>query len=65
MSEPTKRVRRTGLMKRSGPYKVTSFTDGTMKIEPAWNVPGEDGIMARMALAGHIEDFLNVGTTPK
>ncbi len=62
-------ARRTKFIKESGPYKVTSFTNGKITIEPDWTQfpkwneedGGGPGVISRMRLAREIEEFLNVG----
>lgn len=67
------RARRTKLMRDAGPYRVLSCADGSLRIEPDW--PGEEyfdeetgggpGLFTRMALADHVERFLNGGRRRK
>lgn len=59
----TMRVRRTALIKRSGPYEVSSRVDGVIMIKPRWQQSEEEGggpgLLSRIALAENIERWLN------
>ena len=60
-------------MKRAGPYKVVSASNGTLHVVPSWPLDtGEDtgpGVFSRMGLAHDLESYLNAvyptGTTPE
>jgi hypothetical protein len=61
--------RRSRLIRESGPYRVESCADGTLRVEPDWpqfpkytdEEGGGPGLFSRMNLAGDIERFLNGG----
>lgn len=63
-------ARRTALMRKAGPYKVTSCADGSLIVEPGWpEYPpaveraihgGGPGPFTRMGLAADLEAWLNV-----
>lgn len=54
-------------IRESGPYRVQSLSDGSLRITPAWpQFPeytdedgGGPGLLSRMALAGDISKLLN------
>ena len=63
-------ARRTKFMKESGPYRVLSCADGSLRVTPEWpqdppwseDEGGGPGLFSRLQLAAEIEEFLNVGT---
>ena len=67
----TKRVRRSPLLKESGPYMVGSKANGEIYISPAWpQCPkytvedgGGPGLFSRLRLAADIAEFLNAPYT--
>ena len=60
--------RRSALIRKSGPYMVSSNADGSLKVVPAWpqfreyNAPG---LISRIYLAEHLEAWLNAGLEAK
>ena len=62
-------MRRPTSVKRAGPYRVNSYPDGTLLVQPGWPAfksytPGDGGgpgILSRMELAHELELWLNEG----
>lgn len=60
-------MRRSAHMKRSGPYRVESCSDGTLTVYPRWpqfrtwteEDGGGPGLFSRMGLAHDLERWLN------
>ena len=60
-------ARRTDLLRREGPFWVTSLVNGTLVVYPAWAFCGRweveegggPGIFTRMELALEVQAFLN------
>ena len=67
--DKVKRVRRTALIRDSGPYVVKSRAHGVLNVYPAWpQFPeyndedgGGPGVLSRLALADDLERWLNGG----
>ena len=59
--------RRTALLRQSGPYKVQSYSDGSLLVTPAWpqgpvwtaDDGGGPGVVSRLELAHQLELWLN------
>lgn len=62
-----RRVRRTALMRDSGPYEVKSLANGNMRITPSWpqfpafteEAGGGPGLRSRLSLAADLARWLN------
>ena len=60
-------MRRPGAVRRAGPYKVYSVTDGTLVVQPTWpqfskwnkEDGGGPGLLWRLELASEMQDWLN------
>lgn len=60
-------MRRPSLVRRSGPYRVISLSDGKLQLTPAWpQFPkwtpedgGGPGLLSRLGLADDLERWLN------
>lgn len=64
-------MRRTTLIRNSGPYKVNSCANGEVRMHPQWpqyrpwtaKTGGGPGLLTRLSLAAEIERLLNGGKT--
>ena len=62
-------VRRPSAVRKAGPYKVSSCSDGSLSVTPTWpdfpvwnaDEGGGPGLFSRLHLAGELERWLNNG----